>query len=306
MSPFFIIGQRRKIALAVQLALLIAVVAGLRLGLLGHYLPAEYWQVIELYLVASIVASVMKIVTISTYRKRHSLPVGERDNFVLGLDSLFNLLTVFVTIVGALIIFDIPFQTFLTSLSLVAVALVLIFRDYISNYLDSFRLMFSTDYKIGNYIRVGETAKGVISDISFRATKLKTDEGDVLFIPNTRILQSEVVNYSKVKYKRIIIPFSLPTDTVHPLTALETVLKRHLLETFPDLIQEKKIFLRVLNIKEWHTDFALEVSVDQYNFSIEDKIVKSVFAVVLQYQADIASPSEPTVLQQRQAVMDDN
>lgn len=307
MSPFLMIGRKRKIALAAYIVLLLAIMAGVKYGFLGSYLPVEFWQIAEIYLAASVVASLVRVFSINSYRKRHSLPVGERDNFVLGIDSLTNLVVVFFTIVGALVVFRVPFQTFLTSISLVAVALVLIFRDYISNYLDSFRLMFSTDFKIGNYIRVGENTRGSISDISFRATKLKTDEGDVLFIPNTRLITSEVVNYSKVKFKRIIVPFSLPTDTVHPVEKLDTILKEHLLTAFPDLIQEKKIFLRILNIKEWHTDFALEVSVDQYNFSIEDKVVKAVYTCVLEYQANTDPIAvSPSPLQQRQAVMDDN
>ena len=302
MKNFLMISRRRKITIVTYFLLLGGVIVGMRLGLLGNYLPVEFWQIAEIFFMVSVVASIIQAFTISSYRKRHAVPVGERDNFVLGIDSLSNLIIVFLTIVGALVVFQIPFKEFLTSLSLVAVALVLIFKDYISNYLDSFRLMFSTDFKIGNYIKVGETARGSISDISFRATKLKTDEGDVMFILNTRLIGSEVVKYSKVKFKRIIVPFSLPTDTVHPVETFETMLKEHLLTTFPELIQEKKIFLRILNIKEWHTDFALEVSVDQYNFSIEDKVVKAVYTCVLKYEA-AATAVSPHGLEQSQGLM---
>ncbi len=295
MKPLLLISSRRKFKLLVQLAALVSVSFGMQWNLLGNYLPIEFWEVARLYLLTALLLGVIRAFMVTSYRKRNKLEVSDRDNFILGTDSLEKLVTVFVTFIGALVILDIAFQEFLTSISLVAVALVLIFRDYISNYLDSFRLMFSTDYRIGNYIKVGENSKGVISDISFRATKLKTDEGDVMFIPNTKLITSEVVNYSKVKYKRITVPFSLPTEVVHPVAELETRLKEHLLQTFPDTIQEKKIFLRILNIKEWHTDFALEVSVDLYNFSIEDKIVKAIYAAVLQYEYENAHrrPASP-------------
>ncbi len=295
MKPLLLISSRRKFKLLVQLAALVSVSFGMQWNLLGNYLPIEFWEVARLYLLTALLLGVIRAFMVTSYRKRNKLEVSDRDNFILGTDSLEKLVTVFVTFIGALVILDIAFQEFLTSISLVAVALVLIFRDYISNYLDSFRLMFSTDYRIGNYIKVGENSKGVISDISFRATKLKTDEGDVMFIPNTKLITSEVVNYSKVKYKRITVPFSLPTEVVHPVAELETRLKEHLLQTFPDTIQEKKIFLRILNIKEWHTDFALEVSVDLYNLSIEDKIVKAIYAAVLQYEYENAHrrPASP-------------
>lgn len=291
MSTYVRISYRRMMTILVQIVTLVSVIAGLQLGLLGNYLPTEFWMVVRIYLIASIILHILRAVVVSSYRRRNKIVAGTPDNFVLGMNSLTELMTFFVTAVGILWVLQIPFQTFLTSLSLVAVALVLIFRDYISNYLDSFRLMFSTDFKIGNYVKVGENSRGVISDISFRATKLKTDEGDVLYIPNTKFITSEVVNYSKVKYKRITVPFALPTDTIHPLSALEERLKGHLLSTFPDSIQEAKIFLRILDIREWHTHCALEVSVNLYNFDIEDAIVKVVYSAVLEY-AESAPPTK--------------
>lgn len=288
MFHFLLVRRQRKISLVFQFGLFFALSAALSSGLIGNVFPANFWVAILVFLGTSILVNTVRILTISTYRRRHDIAVGDRDNFVLGIDSLANLVIGVATFFGTLVAFNIAFQTFFTSISLVAVALVLIFRDYISNYLDSFRLMFSTDFSIGNYIKVSETTKGVISDISFRATKLKTDDGDVLYIPNTKLITSEVVNYSKAKYKRISVPFSLPTEVVHPVATLEQELSDHLLKSFPDLVQEKKIFLRVLNIKEWHTDFALEVSVDQFNFVIETRIVKEVYTRVLQYEADNA------------------
>jgi small-conductance mechanosensitive channel len=250
----------------------------------------ELLQVGIAFLASSVFANLVRFFVITAYRKRNSLPVGEHNNFVLGIDSLSTLIVFLFTLFTTFAIFNIPFQTFLTSVSLVAVALVLIFRDYISNYLDSFRLMFSSDYRIGDYIKVSEFTKGNILDISFRATKLKTDEGDVLYIPNTKLMTSEVVNYSKVKFKRIIVPFSLPTGSFFPLDYFESQLKGHLMQKFPDLVQESKMFLRILNVKDWQTSFAFEVSVNTYNFSIEDQITKEVYSFALTNHTQTATP----------------
>ena len=192
----------------------------------------EFWQILAIFLLVSSIANLVRFFTVTAYRKRSLLPVGERDNFILGVDSLSALIVFLITAASVFAVFNIAFQTFLTSISLFAVALVLIFRDYISNYLDSFRLMFSTDYRIGDYIKVSEFTKGVITDVHFRATKLKTDEGDVLFIPNTKLMTSEVVNYSKTKFKRIIVPFSLPTESLLTVEKFEEKLKNLCLKSF--------------------------------------------------------------------------
>jgi small-conductance mechanosensitive channel len=236
------------------------------------------------------VANLVRFFAVTAYRKRSLLPVGERDNFILGVDALSALVVFLITAGSSFVVFDVAFQTFFASISVVAVALVLIFRDYISNYLDSFRLMFSTDYRIGDYIRVGEFTKGVITDVHFRATKLKTDEGDVLFIPNTKLMTSEVINYSKTKFKRIIVPFSLPTESLLSIETFEKKLKQALLTQFPERVKENKMFLRIENMKQWQTDCKFEISVDQYNFSIEEQITKAVYLAVLQSQKKMKTP----------------
>jgi len=287
---FSLVTKQRKAALGFKIIFLIVILFGQSYEYLGAYLPIELWEVLTVFLIASIILSLVRFFTVTAYRRRSLLPVGERDNFVLGVDSLSALVVFLVTVGGVFSVFDIALQTFLTSISLFAVALVLIFRDYISNFIDSFRLMFSNDYRIGDYIKVSEFTKGIITDISFRATKLKTDEGDVLYIPNTKLMTSEVVNYSKTKFKRITVVFSLPTSSVVPIEVFEKTLKKHVLEMFPDLIIAEKLFLRITDIHDWQTTFSFEVSVDQYNFSIEEQVIKAVYQLVLNQQKKVKSP----------------
>jgi small-conductance mechanosensitive channel len=237
----------------------------------------------------------VRFFAITAYRRRSQLPVGERDNFVLGFDSLVALVVFAVTAVSLFSIFNVALQTFLTSISLFAVALVLIFRDYISNFLDSFRLMFSTDFQIGDYIKVSEFTKGFITDISFRATKLKTDNGDILYIPNTKLITSEVVNYSKTKFKRIAVPFTLPTSSLIQVASFEEKLKKNVQQAFPDLVIEEKMYLKITNIQDWQTSCSFEVSVDQYNFSIEERVAKCVYQLVLAEQKNTITPPNVTV-----------
>jgi small-conductance mechanosensitive channel len=291
MSPYFaLVGKQRKYTFLGKVILLILILMGLAYGYLGVFVPAELWRILAIFLFVSSVANLVRFFTVTAYRKRSLLPVGERDNFVLGIDSLAALVVFIITVASVFAVFEIAFQTFLTSISLVAVALVLIFRDYISNYLDSLRLMFTTDYRIGDYIKVSEFTKGVITDVHFRATKLKTDEGDVLFIPNTKLMTSEVVNYSKTKFKRIIVPFSLPTESLLSIETFEQKLKDVLLEQFPDRVKATKMFLRIENIKQWQTECKFEISVDHYNFSIEEQITKAVYLSVLQSQKNMKTP----------------
>ena len=63
-----------------------------------------------------------------------------------------------------------------------------------------------------------------------------------------------------------------------------------MLEEFPDLVTEKKMFLRIEGMKQWQTDCRFEVSVDQYNFTIEEEITKAVYLSVLGSQKKMKTP----------------
>lgn len=230
---------------------------------------------------ANIGVSLIRFWIVSTYRIRTKQPIGERDNFMMGVDSLSNLLVLLIIIGGIFPVFAIPFTSFLTSISLFSVAIAWLFKEYLTNFFDSFRLMFSKDFLIGDYIKISDTSKGVITDITFRATKVKTDEGDVLFIPNTTLMNTEVTNYSKVKYKRITVPFNISINSLRDFERFESHLAKQLLEEFTDLIDPEKIFLRIKNIDNGHVDCALEVAIDSYSFGIEDRIHKKVYKTIL-------------------------
>jgi len=160
--------------------------------------------------------------------------------------------------------------------------------------------MFSTDFQIGDYIKASEFTKGFIIDISFRATKLKTDNGDVLYIPNTKLITSEVVNYSKTKFKRIVVPFTVPTSSIPDVTVFEENLKTNLQKALPDLVVEKKMYLKITDIHDWQTVFSFEASVDQYNFSIEERVSKVVYQLVLAEQKNTVTPTN-VMMQNRQS-----
>jgi len=244
-------------------------------------------QLLDLVLVgvsASFVLSTLQILLVSMYRRRQKLPVGESDNFILGINALARLVFLVVVIGSVFPIFGIPFGTFLTSLSVFSVAIAWLFKEYLTNYFASFRLMFSTDLRIGDYIKVGEASKGVITDITLRATKVKTDEGDILFIPNTDLMNNQVTNYSKVKFKRVIVPFSVKTDTIPDVSSFERFLAERVHTALPEVVDPNRTFLRLVAVENGYTKCAFELSIDQYSFKIEDQLQRTILEGVIAWR----------------------
>lgn len=282
----FAVSNRRK-----GLFLLSIVAFGVALYAYRHHVFAAYIPVhlLELLLVllgSAVLVGLLRLFAISAYRQRSKIPVGEHDNFILGIDALSLIAVAFIVLGSIFPIFSIPFTQFITSISVFSVAIAWLFKEYITNFIDSFRLMFSKDFLVGDYIKVGENSKGIITDITFRATKVKTDEGDVMFIPNSSLMNSEVVNYSKVRFKRIIVPFLVANTAILDPTLLEQTITDALQTVFPELIQLEKTFLRILSVEGEWSRCAYELAIDEYSFATEDRLHRIVYETVLSFRYD--------------------
>jgi small conductance mechanosensitive channel len=281
----FTVSSRRKYWFVVKLV---------ALGLLSylyyelepsmHRSESGWLLLLIVYLATSAMVSMVRFWIVTAYRRRTQLPAGEADNFTLGVDAASTILVTLFVLGSLFPIFGLPFAESLMTLSVFSVAAAWLFKEYFTNFIDGFRLMFSRDFLIGDYIKIGAQAKGVISDITFRSTKVKTDEGDVLFVPNTTLLNSEVTNYSKVKLKRVIVPFTVSAHQLREVERFERSLIEAVEVALPGAVQTEKMYLRITGVETGHTQCQLEVSVDTYSFSIEETIKKTVYRAVLRYQ----------------------
>lgn len=243
----------------------------------------EALRVFTFTLIVNFIANIVRTIIVSRHRNRHGISSEERDNFTIGVGAVVTTVTVFALCVWFFTFFNIAFRDFLTSIALFSVGLAMIFQDIIKNYLYGLQLMFSDDFLIDDYVQVGEYPKGIIRDISFSATKLRTDEGNILFIPNHIVYTKEVVNYSKAKFKRIVSNFTISKEHVGSIDTFERRLFDHMLESFPDDITSDKMYLRVCDMSKDDVTLSLEASVSMFNFTLENSIQKSAQKFSLSY-----------------------
>lgn len=282
---FFKVSNRRKFFL--YLAVLLAGT----LSLIRYFYSQQIIQttvvknLIDIFLFYLIVISILnfiKILFISSYRKVNKFPLSYKDNLTTGVESIYWILLIITLFIGTLQFVHIDLSTFFTSFALISVAFSWIFKEYIANIIDGILIMFSDDFKIGDYVRVGEYV-GRIRDITFLNTEIRTDEGDIVFIPNTLIIQREVTNYSKVKYKRIIHEFEIDKSLFTKVRKIERLIKKDLIKEFDDIFESDKFFLKVTKIKHDSAILSAEMPVTKYTFSTEEQMEKCVSLTVMEF-----------------------
>src|SRR5690606_675289 len=110
---------------------------------------------LNLFLTTSILFSIGRYIIITIYNKRHEKRIV-RGNFVLGINRLTVVLNTTMAGISLMIALGIDPREFVTSMTIVAMALAVTFREYITNLLSGLFIMFSDQFSVGDRVKIGE------------------------------------------------------------------------------------------------------------------------------------------------------
>ena len=208
---------------------------------------------------------------------RRKGPESSNDNVVVGLQNVYYIIVTIYTIV-TIASFWVDVWKFLTSLTVVAAAIAIVAKDYLSEIISGFIITFFRFVRINDYIKVGEE-KGKIIDITLTKIAMLNDDDDVIYIPNNKVYTSEIINYTLRELKKVNIEFETPVDVVGRIDDLERDLI-HELNEFDHLIVKDSYWLKVVDVKRTHLSFKFSYVLKQLNrdheFQIRKKTVRKV------------------------------
>ncbi len=195
---------------------------------------------------ANLIFSLGRIITLRIYlQQREETKV--QPNFVVGIDRIEFLLNLLTILISSMLAFGIRPLEFLTSITIVAAAIALLTKDYITNIVNGLIMMFSDQLEIGDKVQIGRHT-GFIRDITLINLVLKNDAGEIILIPNTMALTTDVVNYSKNNSHQLIFDAELSIKNELQLNELEGVLEA-ILEQYHLVVQKEGAQLTLLDRK---------------------------------------------------------
>lgn len=195
---------------------------------------------------ANLIFSLGRFITLSIYlQQREETKV--QPNFVIGIDRIATLLNMLAVLISLMLAFGIRPLEFLTSITIVAAAIALLTKDYITNIVNGLIMMFSDQLEIGDKIQVGRHI-GFIRDITLINLVLKNDSGEIILIPNSMALTTDVVNFSKNNTHQVIFDTEIATKDEINLNQLEEKLEE-VLEKYSEVIIKEGSQLNILERK---------------------------------------------------------
>lgn len=106
---------------------------------------------------------------------------------------------VIIIVIGSLFILSnlgISITPLLTALGIGSLAVALALQPTLSNFFAGLHLAFARPIRVGDFIEVETGAKGFVVDIGWRATRIREPQDNIIFIPNSRIVEMVLKNYS--------------------------------------------------------------------------------------------------------------
>lgn len=204
--------------------------------------------------IAFCVIEALRLIIIGTYRPAN--PNLKRDNFIIGVGHLTKVVYAMLILVLVLSLFNITVKEAITSLSLIAAAIVLMTKDYISNLINGMYLTFAKVINIGDQVQIEEN-KGKILDITLTNVHLLNDDDDIIYIPNNKVFTSQIINYTRRELKKSNLEFEMANGLIKDADWLQNEIINSLGE-LTELIQPETMVLKVQSVKFEYTIFKFQ------------------------------------------------
>lgn len=115
--------------------------------------------------------------------------------------------------VGTLIILTvlgISITPLITALGVGGLAVALALKDTLENLFSGIHILVEKSIRVGDFVKLETGQEGVVDDITWRTTRIRIQPNNMVIIPNSKLAQSVVTNYSLPEKRMAIqIPVSV-------------------------------------------------------------------------------------------------
>jgi small-conductance mechanosensitive channel len=209
-------------------------------ALLLDYVARTFWALLVV-VVALIIARGVRRATMRVLARSRA-----QANVTILLGNLAQVVVIVLGILGVLAIYTKDaFGWILTSFSVVGLVIGLSLQDILKNFFAGVWVLVERPFRIGDTIEVGGES-GVVEEIAFRTTMLKTADAREVIVPNAIFMTSSVVNLTRFPTRRGAL-WLIVDDREKPIGADEI---RAVLASVPTISAEPKPNVELRSVSE--------------------------------------------------------
>ena len=186
----------------------------------------------------------------------------------------------------------------ITGLGISSVVIALAAQDVAKSILAGLSIISDRPFDIGDYIEVG-TYAGTVEDITFRTTRIRDVNNQIVVLPNSLLTTTSIINATKKEKRRYYLLLTLELNT--PLEKVSNLIEniKLALNTHPNIIKETiKVFFDTISAN------GINISIDFYTDIIDstdfikfkEEINYTLLEMIEQAQIELAYPSQSIYL----------
>ncbi len=269
----------------------------LYIGIENSEIPSKYTfyiiKVIHVLIIISVTIALANVVN------RLFSKFFERSNVSIQSTGLLNtLIKGAVYLIGLIIIlniFGISIAPLITALGIGGLAVALALKDTLENLFAGVNIMAEKSIRVGDFVRLDNGQEGYVEDISWRTTRIRMLSNNLIIIPNSKLAQNILVNYSLPESKMCLnIPISVSyfsePDKVEKILLDEV---RKAIEEIPGILSEPEPRVRfVPGFGESSLDFTILCFIQDvsYQYPVQHLLRKRIFKRFQQEGIEIPFP----------------
>jgi len=209
-------------------------------AVLLDYAARTFWALLVVVIALVIARGVRRATMRMLARSR------AQANVTILLGNLAQVVVILLGILGVLAIYTRDaFAWILTSFGVVGLVIGLSLQDILKNFFAGVWVLVERPFRIGDTIEVGGDS-GVVEEISFRTTMLKTPDAREVIVPNAIFMTSSVVNLTRFPTRRGAL-WLIVDDREKPIGADEI---RAVLASVPTVSAEPKPNVELRSVSE--------------------------------------------------------
>ena len=197
--------------------------------------------------------------------------------------------------------FGLELTPFLATSAVVGAVVGLALQDTLGNLFAGIALHIEAPFRVGDWVRLGGDRDGRIDQVSWRALRLTTWEGDTLTVPNNEVSRHPILNYSLPRgpHSRFVV---VGVNTHTPPNKVVTVLT-HLMAQVTAVLADPPPAVRLLGYQDFTIQYEIRYYFNAYEEyrRIEGEIFRLIWYHFRRHGIEIPVPARNVFLHQAEA-----
>lgn len=188
----------------------------------------------------------------------------------------------------------------ITGLGLGGLTIALAAQDAASSMFAGIVIIFDKPFTMGDWIKIG-TIEGIVEEITFRSTRIRTFENTLVIIPNNKITNDTLINCSKMEKRRIKFDLQIEMNvTMKKLESCIDKVKDMILKT--ENIIEDSVLVFFDRVEDSGYNMFVCCFTNELNYAdymkIKEKINYNLIEILKKEKVELAYPSKTVYLRQ--------